>query len=156
MAWRTAYLRQARSDYEMLASLLPQNVPLCHKLHYLQMTTEKLAKGFLTPPAGAEYAHTHDAFLRFVRVAQLRPEIQVACGFKDRKQFSAFIRSLLPVVAAIEDLSPDGAVHPNPEYPWFANQQVHSPLDHPFHELNPSSPRMIKLLQFINACFSIA
>jgi len=119
------------------------------------MTTEKLAKGFLTPPGGSEYAHTHNAFLKFVRVAQLQPEIRAACGFKDGRQFRAFIDSLLPVVAAIEDLSPEGDVHPNPEYPWFANLQVHSPLDHPFLELNPSSPRMIKLLQFINACFSI-
>lgn len=46
--WRTGYLRQARADYDMLLFLLKtgEEVALCQKLHYLQMTTEKLAKGF--------------------------------------------------------------------------------------------------------------
>jgi hypothetical protein len=143
----------------MLNSLLPQDIPLCHKLHYLQMTTEKLAKGFETPHGGVEYKHTHDAFKRFVQTAKLRSEIQVAYGFdrssQGKQNFAAITKSLESIAKAIEDLSPEGDPHPNPEYPWFANQQVYSPLDYPFEELNLSSPRMIKLLNFLKACFSI-
>ncbi len=52
MDWRTANLTQARSDFEMLQTLSRQQAPPCHQLHYLQMSTEKLAKGFSTPPMG--------------------------------------------------------------------------------------------------------
>ena len=36
------FLDQARSDYEIYEHLWHQNT--CHRLHYLQMCTEKLAK----------------------------------------------------------------------------------------------------------------
>ena len=68
MDWRTAYFQQARSDYDMLLRLLKEeNVPECQRLHYLQMATEKLAKGFLTQPGGPRYPKVHDAFVRFVK-----------------------------------------------------------------------------------------
>lgn len=48
--WRGAYFQQAKSDYSLLLLIKEINdVPLCQKLHYLQMTTEKMSKGFLTP-----------------------------------------------------------------------------------------------------------
>lgn len=51
--WRAAYFQQAKSDYEMLLKLMSEEgTPACQSLHYLQMTTEKLAKGFLTQPGG--------------------------------------------------------------------------------------------------------
>ena len=54
--WRTAYFQQAKSDYEMLLKLLSEeDIPPCQSLHYLQMTTEKLAKGLLTRPGGSHY-----------------------------------------------------------------------------------------------------
>lgn len=82
--WRTAYFQQARSDYDVLLKLIgEQDVPACHCLHYLQMTTEKLAKGFLTQPGGTRYPKTHNAFAQFVKkVAQLNPDLQSVCGFK--------------------------------------------------------------------------
>ena len=156
--WRTAYLRQARADYAMFRLLLQsgEEIALCQKLHYLQMTTEKLAKGFLTPPNGPQYPKTHDAFVRFVRIARGRPEIRQACRFQQASQYFAYIDSLEPIAAAIESLSPEGDDHPNPEYPWIAGSQVYSPLDHTFPDLRLANPRMIKMLEFIEACFSIA
>lgn len=65
--WRSSYLTQAKADYAIFRLLEKENSPLCHRLHYLQMTTEKLAKGLLTPVGGVRYAKTHDAFLTFVR-----------------------------------------------------------------------------------------
>ena len=78
--WRSAYLEQAKSDFTMFQVI--QDAPLCHRLHYLQMATEKLAKGFLTPPGGARYGKTHDAFVRFLRVAKGRPEFQAVSQFR--------------------------------------------------------------------------
>ena len=50
MTEHEAYLRQARSDFGVFQLLLEQDrdmVPACHPLHYLQMSTEKLAKAKL-------------------------------------------------------------------------------------------------------------
>jgi len=72
--WRTAFLLQARSDHAAFRLLLDaaRNDPalLCQCLHYLQMTTEKLAKGFLTPPNGPRPPAVHHAFTRFVQTAR--------------------------------------------------------------------------------------
>lgn len=154
--WRTATLRQARSDYEMLRRLLSDNdVDVCQVLHYLQMTTEKLAKAFLTPPGG-RYPNTHNAFAEFVRVVKRRREFQAACGFSQAIAFRAYMDGLLPLAQAVEDLSPDGGDHPNPEYPWYVGGMILVPAEYAFPGLSLSSPKMLKLLEFIAVCFSLA
>ena len=158
MDWRTAYLEQARSDHDILFSLLRANAPLCHCLHYLQMTTEKMAKGFLTRPGGTRYPNTHDAFVQFLQGARYRPEIQRACGFTQQRPFIAYLNSLTDFAQAVEDLSPEGGDHPNPEYPWEQNGLILSPLTHPFLDLDlrQQTPKMAKFLKFIADCFTVA
>ena len=158
MDWRTAYLMQARSDYTILLRLLQEKeVPLCHCLHYLQMTTEKLAKGFLTQSNGLRYPRTHNAFATFVKIAVYRPDIQQACGFTRNRPFIAYLESLRPLAYAIENLSPEGDDHPNPEYPWEQRGDIHAPFEYPFLELDlrQQSVKMSKLLQFIADCFTL-
>jgi hypothetical protein len=156
MDWRTAYLRQAQADYAMLLKLLGDaDVPLCQQLHYLQMTTEKLAKGLLTPPGGERYPNTHNGFAKFVSVAKCLREIRRACGFRQAGQFIAYVDSLRPLAQAVEDLSPEGGDHPNPEYPWEVNGVVVCPTEYAFPALDLGSPKMIKLLRFIDDCFTI-
>ena len=153
--WRSSYLEQAKSDYAMF-SLIRNQAPLCQSLHYLQMATEKMAKGFLTRPGGSRYGRTHDAFVRFMRAARTRPEFQAASGFTRSSQFIAYVDSLLDIAQRIEDLSPEGIDHPNPEYPWETNGMIVIPLEYPFAELTLDGPKMVKLLQFIDDCFAIA
>lgn len=45
MTWREAFLNQARSDAEIRRLLNRERTEYSHQLHYLQMVTEKLAKG---------------------------------------------------------------------------------------------------------------
>lgn len=156
MDWRTAYLEQAKSDYAMLLKLNREEAPLCHRLHYLQMTTEKLAKGFLTPRGGPRYAKTHDAFVTFVKLAGRRPDLRLASRFTKASQFAVYVDSLLPAAQRVEDLSPDGSDHPNPEYPWEEKGIIMLPTEYPFTELDLRSRKMIKLLQFIDDCFTLA
>jgi hypothetical protein len=155
--WRSAYLRQAKSDFDLLQLILAMDdVPKCQSLHYLQMATEKLAKGMMTSPGGPRYPSTHDAFVRFLRVAKGRPEIRNACKFEDANRFTAYVDGLLPLAQSIEDLSPEGDDHPNPEYPWEAAGTVYSPLDHQFANLGFATPQVIKLLKLIEICFSLS
>lgn len=159
MDWRTAYFQQAKSDYDMLLRLLKEDdIPSCQILHYLQMTTEKLAKGFLIAPGGSRYPKTHDAFARFVKkYARLNPDLQWACGCVNVSQFGAYLDGLRDLAQRIEDLSPEGDDHPNPEYPWEQNGLIIAPISYPFPDLDlrQQSAKMTKLLKFIAACFTL-
>ncbi len=147
---------QARADYALLLKLIHDaDVPNFQRLHYLQMTTEKLAKGFLTPPGAGRYPNTHDAFARFLTVAKGRREIKAASRFTRSEQFIAYMDSLRPLAQAVENLSPEGGDHPNPEYPWEANGVIIAPTEYAFSELDFRSPKMQKLLAFIADCFSV-
>ncbi len=75
MDWREAHFKQARSDYELLQVLMRENAAFCHQLHYLQMATEKLAKGFSTSPGGPQPLKVHRGFVNFLR---FRPSEQAA------------------------------------------------------------------------------
>ncbi len=68
--WRSAYFEQAKSDYQIFLKFIDlKDVPLCQKLHYLQMMTEKMAKGFQTPIGNGQYTNTHKVFVDFVNAA---------------------------------------------------------------------------------------
>ena len=153
--WHSSYLEQAKSDYAVF-TLIRDQVEVCHSLHYGQMATEKLAKGFLTRPGGGRYARTHDALVKFLRVARTRPEFQAACRFKQSSQFTAYVDSLLGVAQQVEDLSPEGEDHPNPEYPWEIKGAIVIPKEYHFREMALDNPKMMKLLQFIDDCFTVA
>ena len=156
MDWRTAYLTQAKSDYDMLLKLIREEAPLCHRLHYLQMTTEKMAKGFLTQRGGSRYPKTHDAFRRFVQITGGRPEFRAASHYKQAGPFSAYIMSLHNIAQKVENLSPEGGDHPNPEYPWEEKGTILLPTEYTFDDLALENPKMVKLLQFIADCFTLA
>lgn len=158
--WRAAFLLQARSDYAVLRLLLDaaRNDPtlLCQCLHYLQMTTEKLAKGFLTEPGGPRPPTVHRAFTRFVQTSRGNDRLRRGCGSTSARQFTAYLNSLLPLASAIEDLAPSGdRDRPNPEYQWEENGAVTAPAEFVFVGLDFKNPKMIKMLQFIENCFRI-
>jgi len=73
MTWRDAFLAQARSDAEIRRLLNRQRTAYSHQLHYLQMLTEKLAKGLMAPVDGAPPAPTHSAFVRCLPPQASRP-----------------------------------------------------------------------------------
>jgi hypothetical protein len=153
--WRTALLDQARSDYELLQLLIRENVPLCHQLHYLQMTTEKLAKGFSTLPGGPQPPKVHRAFVTLLRSAKGNRQLRQACNCGPG-QIEAYIASLLPLARLIEDLAPANANDgPNPEYPWREPAGVVAPAVYSFPSLQLKSRGMINMLRFLERCFQI-
>ena len=162
-SWRTAYFNQAIADYEMFLMLeKTPNVPLCHRLHYLQMMTEKLAKGFKTKTTDGEYAHTHVAFVPFLKIAKSRPEIMQACGIKTREQFSAYLDGLNSLAATVQGLAPAESnranIGVNPEYPWETPEGIVAPIEFGFPEidLNTKNAKLNKLMTFIGYCVEIA
>jgi len=121
MNWRAAYFAQAMDDYGVFREFKKRSdVRMCQKLHYLQMATEKLAKAFLSPPAGQRPPPVHSALVRFLRMSKGRPDIRRQLGYeKNYLSYCSYIDSLLGLAERIERLAPVGDKERlNPEYPW--------------------------------------
>ena len=123
------FLDQARSDYEIYKRLARQNV--CHRLHYLQMCTEKLSKVWfwrqMNPPAGGH--HTFEPFLRALKTSG-RADFHRWFGYSDPRRLAPQWPAILNLASRIQNLAP-GPSNPNPEYPWPRNLPARSPLSHP-------------------------
>jgi hypothetical protein len=161
MNWREAFFRQASSDHLIRQRLNTPAVEYCHRLHYLQMMTEKLAKAFLTGPDDQEPPQfSHVMFVRLLRVIRGRPDMRRVLGYSDSAAFRQFIDSLLPLADQIQRLAPSvaGTTQPNPEYPWkpAADQDVIAPADYAFPLFDPRAPRMIKLETLLDRLVNFA
>ena len=155
MDWRDAFLRQARSENQIRHRLNAPHVEYSHQLHYLQMVTEKLAKGLLCEP-GSRVAPpaSHMGFVKFLRVAKQSAAIRDRLGYSSWPPFRAFVDSIMPLARSVEQLAPSsaGMNAPNPEYPW---QEPHSgeviaPADFAFVTFDAADPRMVKLNRLVD------
>ncbi len=146
---------QARSDFEIFELLRGEGVAACHSLHFLQMSSEKIAKASFWDRNEAPVM-THVGFAKFLRrfgntTANNRARIAEMFGFGTFDGFQAWIRSAIPLARQVEQLSPsvmqDG---PNAEYPWPHNAPVECPAEYQFdvwEDLKKSHGR--KLMRFI-------
>jgi hypothetical protein len=125
------FLDQARFDYEIYAHLKRQNI--CHRLHYLQMCTEKLAKTHFwrhgNPPK-----KEHFVFVQFLRDLDSDADFHKMFGYVDRSRFDLQKASIVGLAQRLQDLAPAKNNGPNPEYPWPPNMPTSSPLRYSFPE----------------------
>jgi hypothetical protein len=159
MTWRDAYLQQAWSDFQVYRHLNAKGCALCHQLHYLQMTTEKLAKGFQCPIGGAPYPKTHRAFMKFMQNIKQRPILYFGrLQFKSRNQFSSHIQSLLPIADLIEKLAPVGGDYDkiNPEYPWTDSaNNIYCPVSYGFPEFRTRARELLMIQNLLINLFRL-
>ena len=121
MNWRQAYFRQAESDYSVFADLNNPRQPLCHRLHYLQMAAEKLAKSFMYADTAPPERMTHRVLVSFLKLSKGRPEIRDAMGYSNNyPAYVSYVDSLLATAEHVEQLAPVGTDCKtlNAEYPW--------------------------------------
>jgi hypothetical protein len=129
---QSLFLDQARSDYETFGRLSRSNI--CHRLHYLQMSTEKLSKvyfwrGGIAPGLG------HFTFEPFLRALNLRADFHRMFGYTDSRRFTLQRPAILNLAARLQRLAPAGGNQgPNAEYPWPPANPTNSPLTHTFLE----------------------
>jgi hypothetical protein len=161
MDWREAFLKQARSDFQMMEQLAKSGAEACHRLHYLQMATEKLARGWGASPGSPEPPPmTHIALVRLLQQIKGMPWVCRKLGYDDHRVFSSFVKSLFGVAGKVQGLVPSEAGYdqPNPEYPWRnrGTNTVYSPCDFEFEEFNPRDVRLKRLVQLVRDLLRIA
>ena len=135
--FQNLWWQQAKSDYDIFELLKSQDKAQCHQLHYLQMVTEKLAKGYFwrsgTPPP-----QRHVAFIKFLRALggvqqSQRSQVIKALNFPNFEGLQDWIRRIDPLAYSLEHLAPalsnDG---PNPEYPWPHHSPTNTPVTEKF------------------------
>jgi hypothetical protein len=130
--FQRVWWQQAKSDHDVLKLFRRQGVASCHQLHYLQMTTEKLAKAYFwqtgTPPA-----RNYSGFVQYLRFLggtsqARRPFVLKALGFKTFGELQNWTQAILPLAYDLERLAPALASNgPNPEYPWPHEAPTHVP-----------------------------
>ncbi len=126
------FLDQARSDYEIYLCLYQRDI--CHRLHYLQMCTEKLAKAYLWRN-GFSPGFKHNKFEQFLRTLEGRTDFHQMFGYKDPRSFRLLWPAILDLATRVQNLAPAGGNSgPNPEYPWPPNMPSSGPLSYDFPE----------------------
>ena len=126
------FLAQARSDYAIYKTLVDRDI--CHRLHYLQMSTEKLGKAYFWRN-GSFPGFGHHKFEPFLRALEHRPDFHKLFGLNDERRFEHLKSSIFRLAMNLQLLAPaHGNSGPNPEYPWPPLSPSTGPLMHSFTE----------------------
>ena len=123
--WSSAYAKQSESDFSVYKTLCNEElgISVCHRLHYLQMACEKIAKAYRfrdTSTSTEELQTSHVAFSKFIICFLMSHEMKQRYNGKD-EQLKRVINSVKKYAREIEKLAPavDKKNNPcNAEYPW--------------------------------------
>jgi hypothetical protein len=140
--WAQAYITQARSDwalFERLQALV--DVAPCHRLHYLQMACEKLAKAYRFRDTGtlpSSLLTQHVGFAKFLNSFLLSPQIRERFDGK-LEQLRANQRECNRIAREVEQLAPAvdrGNSPQNAEYPWWDGERIITPCQYDYPNLS--------------------
>jgi hypothetical protein len=131
-----AYAEQSRSDFAVYQIHL-QGAEDCHRLHYLQMACEKIAKAYrLRDPVSfnPDDLYSHVVFSKFIVGYLKSTPIKLRYRLQDskRRQMDRYAKLL---ATEIERLAPavDRKNRPdNVEYPWLTGETIFVPCHHSY------------------------
>jgi hypothetical protein len=157
--WARGYARQALSDLrarEALVDAKDSRTEKCHRLHFLQMATEKVCKAYVLAAAG-EQDSVREIRRSHAYIAGRLP--QIARGFYGKlndnneisrwelseiKRLAKEIQTLAPACKG-EDLRED-----NCEYPWEdAQGYVRVPCEYNFPNIDDGERGIVRLINLI-------
>jgi len=128
---------QAASDFKAYELMVKSAMPACHAIHYLQMSTEKLAKAYFWKSAIAP-SKSHAGVVQFLRRLGTIPQskqsqLAAALYYRRYVDLQNWIRKSLPIARELERIAPALAGQgENPEYPWPHENPIATPTEHQF------------------------
>lgn len=149
--WARAYAKQALSDLDAHEKLAKANAHKCHRLHFLQMASEKVCKAFLTRHNGHANVRKTHAYVakhlpRIAREFYLR-----ANGSQMPPWQLNYIETLASEIQVLAPACDDGDVRlDNSEYPWKdGNGNVQVPSEYSFPNIDDGNRTIILLIRLI-------
>jgi len=158
--WAKAYAQQSASDFlvyeELSAHSAALNIDQCHRLHYLQMALEKIAKAYEfrdRETSEDKLRGSHVAFSKFIGAYLASPRVKEEYRGRDA-QLTRFTQSARNLAREIEKLAPavDRKQSPqNAEYPWEWDDKVEVPCHYKYPNLSslqePAGLNLLKLMK---------
>lgn len=135
--WADAFHAQARSDWAVYEQLGVASLPACHRLHYLQMACEKLAKAYRlrgTEADEEELRKHHVGFVSSINTWMRSPAIRERYPGREAQR-EKVARQVAAVARLIEGLAPAadrGNTPEDVEYPWRDGARVVVPCNFTF------------------------
>lgn len=140
-----AYALQSQSDVWVYRALL-QSADLleteeCHRLHYLQMACEKIAKAYRlrdTLSFSEEDLYSHVIFSGFIQTLLKAPQVKgrFRANEAKRRQLERYARSFAREIEKLAPAVDRGRTPANVEYPWMEEQVVFVPCQFSFASLS--------------------
>jgi hypothetical protein len=134
-AYAAAFIKQARSDWLVFRALSEPPIAFCHRLHYLQMACEKLAKAYRLRDTSSpidELISKHTGFEKFIGAFFLAIKSEYV---GKHKQLETLIRTSRNYAREVEKLAPaiDRVCAPeNAEYPWERDGAIVVPCEYTY------------------------
>lgn len=158
--WAKAYARQALSDLNAREVLVAAGAEKCHRLHFLQMATEKSCKAYLTANNGHDQVRKTHAYV--ARVLPILARHFYALENDGTSMASWELSQVRKLAREIEVLAPacdDGDTrNDNTEYPWLDTKgEIRTPCEHTFSGLDDGSRSIVRLIKLIrSAAYSLS
>jgi hypothetical protein len=154
--WASAYAKQALSDLATRDLLAEAGIHKCHRLHFLQMATEKVCKAYLTTRNGHEKVRKTHAYVEknLPLIARM-----LYSNLNDQNRIKPWQMSAIHKISQeIEVLAPacddGGAREDNSEYPWEDGQgNVRVPCEYNFPKVDdgPQNGAFVLLIKVLRA-----
>lgn len=121
----TAFLLQAKADFQTYLQMneAGRDVPVCHRLQFLQMAIEKLAKAAVARSAGTRVEHKHNPVQKWMGSLALGQYAGPLTGVPSARARKLRIVAITKALRDIERVNPTvgkSAGGVNCEYPWQA------------------------------------
>jgi len=150
--WARSYAKQALSDLRAREVLVRADTEKCHRLHFLQMATEKVCKAYLTKTNGHDKVRKSHAY-----VARNLPIIarHFYTAANDDNQIARWeisqIRRLAHEIQVLAPACDDGDVRrDNSEYPWEDGKgEIHIPCEYSFPNIDDGARTIVRLIRLI-------
>jgi len=150
--WAKSYAIQALSDLDTREMLISANAAKCHRLHYLQMATEKACKAHLTMMMGHENVRkTHGYIVSNLPIMARN----FYANINNSKEISRWeICAIKKIAKEIQVLAPacdDGDMREdNCEYPWDDGKgNIQIPCKYNFPNIDDSARNVVRLIRLI-------
>ena len=150
--WARAYAKQALSDLDARETLALAGADKCHRLHFLQMATEKVCKAHLTSRNGHENVRKTHGYIEknlpiIARLFYSRVNSANQMAMWEIKHIEKIAREIELLAPACDD---GGTRQDNTEYPWEGpRRDVQVPCAYSFPNIDDESRVIVRLIRLI-------